>query len=255
MPAIPSDIRSQRAESATWFKLAEDIDAVLMKAAAEAMTKTAGSTNWAPEAVAVRILLRSCKTFQAVILLTERGMVAEGRTLVRSLVENAFGVGALLEDADTFLKMLRDDSEASRRNQGSFILAEKLTQSSVDHGRLQKAIDAIDKKASIMSPKKVAKLGPLLKEYLTYQRLSDDAAHLSAKSLQHHVTIALDRSGWCYRWDDGNSDENAATLHDAIRMALFIGIGITQLIDDTQNNAAFQPLISRFQAMPTVPPI
>ena len=33
----------------------------------------------AAEAVAVRVLLRSCGTLQGVILLTERGMSAEGR--------------------------------------------------------------------------------------------------------------------------------------------------------------------------------
>ena len=88
---ITNGIANLRAEDADWFKIAEDVNAALMrtvKAAAAAVQ----TTSMTPEAVAVRVLLRSCGTLQGVILVTERGMVAEGRMLARSLVENAFDV-------------------------------------------------------------------------------------------------------------------------------------------------------------------
>ncbi len=86
---IANGIANLRAEEADWFKIAEDVNAALMRTA-KAATAAVKTTSMTPEAVAVRVLLRSCGTLQGVILLTERGMVAEGRMLARNLIERAF---------------------------------------------------------------------------------------------------------------------------------------------------------------------
>ena len=112
-------------------------------------------------------------------------------------------------------------------------------------------IDNIEKPA-IMSPKKIAGLGPLINQYLAYQRLSDDAAHLSAKSLDRHVLTDEARSGWRYKWGPGDQDENATTLHYTILAALHIGVGITQMLKDMDGNAEFGDLSKRFEVMPPV---
>ncbi len=84
-----------RSENADWFVLAEDLNAALMALTKSAMN-TVRTTSWDPKAVAVRLLLRCCSNLQGIILLTERGMAPEARTLVRSLLEGAFGLAALL---------------------------------------------------------------------------------------------------------------------------------------------------------------
>ena len=249
---ITAGIAGIRAENATWFKLAEDTNATLMRAAV-AGARTIKTTNWSREAVAVRIAMRSCGTLQGVILLTERGMVTEGRMLARSLIENSFCMTALVDNAAAFLDMLREDSEASRRQQGKFVKDQNLGGSDVDRQKLQAAIDAIDKKAAIMSPKKVAALGPLLIQYLNYQGLSDDAGHVSASSLHRHVQRHPDGSGWDYRWLAGDQGENATTLHRTLLATLPIGIALTQILDDSAGNVAFQALAERFRVMPLVP--
>jgi len=252
---ITNGSASVRAENSDWFKLAEDTNAALMRTAIAA-TSGVKTASMAPEAVAVRVLLRSCGTFQGVILLTERGMVAEGRTLARSLTENAFCVVALLVDPAAFIKMLKADSDASRRNQGKFVLAEQLIAAGAKRDKLQATIDAIDKKAGIMSPKKVAAIGPLFRQYLFYQRLSDDAAHPSSKSLHRYMVTVESRSGWRgYKSGAGDQGENAATLHSAILAALPIGVGITEMLKDKDGNAEFAALADRFEAMPPVPPV
>ncbi len=248
---IAGGIAGIRTENIAWFELAEDTNAALMRAAV-AGVRMARTTNWSRETVAVRIAIRSCGTLQGVILLTERGMVAEGRMLARSLIENSFCMAALVDNAVAFLNMLRADSEASRRNQGKFIIAQKLGDSDVDRQKLQVAIDAIDKDAAIMSPKKVAALGPLLIQYLNYQGLSDDAGHVSASSLHRHVLPHPDGSGWDYRWLAGDQGENAATLHRTLLASLPIGIALTQILNDPNSNLAFQALAERFRVMPPV---
>lgn len=190
-----------RVEIPDWLDLADDVNKALMQVAAFG-TNTVKTSTWDPKAVAVRVLLRSCGTFQGVILLTEHGMVAESRTLARSLIEDAFAIAALHDAPDTFLKMLKDDSNQSRRRQANFMMAENLIKDQVANDKLKDAMDKVEK-ADILSPKKVAALGPLLKQYLSYQRLSDDAAHLSAKSLDRHVMTTPKRDGWHYRFGPG----------------------------------------------------
>ena len=249
---IAGGVAGIRAENATWFKLAEDTNATLMRAtiAGARMVRT---TNWSREAVAIRIAIRNCGTLQGVILMTERGMVTEGRMLARSLIENSFCMTALVDNAAVFLDMVRADSEASRRQQGKLIVDQKLGDSDVDRQKLQVAIDAIDKKAAIMSPKRVAALGPLLIQYLSYQGLSDDAGHVSASSLHRHVLPHPDGSGWDYRWLAGDQGENATTLHRTLLATLPIGIALTQILNDPAGNVAFQALAERFRVMPPVP--
>jgi hypothetical protein len=251
---VTNGIVSLRAENADWFKLAEDTNAALMRTAIAA-TSTVKTTSMAPEAVAVRVLLRSCGTFQGVILLTERGMVAEGRTLARSLIENAFCITALLVNPAATIEMLKADSDASRRNQGKFVLAEQLVAAGAKRDKLQATIDAIDKRAEIMSPKKVAALGLLQRQYIFYQRLSDDAAHPSARSLHRHMLTDASRSGWIYKSGAGQQGENAATLHSAILAAIPIGVCITEMLKDTEGNAVFSELADRLQAMPPMLPV
>jgi hypothetical protein len=247
---ITGAITHFRAENADWFKIAEDLNTVLMRTA-KAATSAVKTTSMTPEAVAVRVLLRSCGTLQGVILLTERGMVAEGRILARGLIENAFCIAALHDNPEAFIEMLKKDSEASRHLQRKFIVAQDLIASGAKRDKLQAAIDEMEKPA-IMSPKKVAELGPLVKMYLAYQRLSDDAAHPSAKSLDRHVLTDEARTGWKYIWGPGDQGENATTLHYALLAAISIGVGITQMLKDMDNNAEFGDLSNRFDAMPPV---
>jgi hypothetical protein len=140
---VTNGIAGLRAENADWFKLAEDTNTAFMRTAAAA-TNAVHSTSITPRAVAVRVLLRSCGTLQGVILLTERGMVAEGRTLARGLIEDAFCVAALNDSPATFMQMLKKDSEASRHQQRKFIIAQGLIANGAARDKLQTAIDAND---------------------------------------------------------------------------------------------------------------
>lgn len=246
-----NDIARVRAENNDWFKLAEDMNEALMRTAT-ALTNAVKTTTWAPEAVAVRVLMRSCGTLQGIVLLTERGLVAEGRNLVRSLLENAFCIAALVDDPETFTKMLRDDSEASRQRQRKFIDVQNLIADGAAREKLQ--ADIIDfGKIQHMNLRDIAERGAVLTMYLAFLRLSDDAAHLSAKSLHRHVRKDPTGSGWHYNWCIGDQDENASTLHLTILAALAIGVGISEMLEEVIGNAEFGDLADRFQSMPRAP--
>lgn len=249
-PSIEKSRADFRAQNQAWFDLADDTNAVLMKAVISA-TELAKTDSWNPLAVATRVALRSSGTMQGAILMAERGMTVQARTLARSLMEDGFCIAALDSKPDEFIEMLKADSEASRRLQGKFIQAQSLVEAGEPRDKLIAAIDALGK-PDILSPKKVAEMGPLTKQYLAYQRLSDDSAHTSARSINHHVFANETHTGWCYRVGPATAEENAATLHQVVLGALPIAIGITQIVNDEETNKAMPPLMDRFMAMPAV---
>jgi hypothetical protein len=244
----PDDgIDAIRGENADWFALAEDLNRAFTGLAVASM-ETAKTSLWDPKAVAVRLLLRCCGNFQAVILLTERGMVVEGRTLVRSLIEGAFAIAALVNRPSEFIDLLKADSEASRRRQGQFLLAQKLIDDSQRQANLQSVVDAIGK-VEFINLKRLAELGPLGRLYLSYQRLSDGAAHVSARALDHHVHRNQSNDGWCYEWGTGRLETNAATLYHAILAAIPVALGVTEVLKDTKGNAELARIVRRLDTM------
>jgi hypothetical protein len=238
-----------RAANPAWFELAHAMNGVLVATATRAMDATKGH-NWSQEAVAVRLLLRTLESFQAVILLSERGMVSPARALVRTIVEDSFCAAALLDEPEKVIKMLRDDSDASRRGQAMFISEQQLGNEPAMLAKLEAAIQAMDKKPRI-NWKDMAKLTSMLPQYLNYQRLSDGALHTSAASLDLHIARRPDRQGWAYRVGPGEPGDIAATLHRAVLAAMPVGIVVTQIVPDATGNAALAELGDRFQALPT----
>jgi hypothetical protein len=246
--AVAKESEAIRAENKDWFQLADDLNALLMCIAKHA-TSTVKTDKWATEATATRILMRACGSFQAGILTAERGMTAEARIMARSLIEDAFCLAALAYKPDEFLAMLKEDSDASRRLQGKFIEAAGLIAKGEERDKLLAAIDQLGK-PDTMNVKRLAGLGPLTKQYLYYQRLSDDAAHTSGKALEHHV--AHGNGGWCFRWGPATGEETAATLHHLVIGGMPIAVGAVQILKDEANGKALAPLADRFSAMPNV---
>lgn len=241
-------IHEMRAANRPWFDLAYDVNTALMSVATRAMEATKGH-NWSQEAVAVRLLLRTTQSFQGAILLSERGMVSPARVLVRTIVEDSFCAAALVDKPDEVIQMLRDDAEASRRGQANFISERQLGDPAM-LANLRAAIQSMDKKARI-NWREMAKRGPMLPQYLNYQRLSDGAVHTSAASLDRHTARRLDKQGWAYRMGPGEPGDIAATLHRAVLAAMPVGIIATQIVPDVTGNAALLALGDRFQALPT----
>lgn len=185
------------------------------------------------------------------ILVTEYGLVSEGRTLARSLIDNAFGVAALRAEPEKFVRMLRSDSAVSVRSQAKFA-KEKLNTTKANRNALHKAIEAIGMHER-MDFLKLAGMGPLLRFYLNYQRLSDGAAHISVTSLRRHMRKGPE--GVDFTWGVGSDTDNASTLSIAIMAALAVGIGLTEVFADSASNQVFASLVQRCEAIPPADPI
>ena len=251
-PGAQQAIAVIREENREWFRLAEDTHTTLMQIVRIASaSESARGSNWSKEAVAVRLLLRTCGYLHGVVLLAEHGMVVQARTLTRSIIEDSFVAGALITSPDKMVAMLREDSEASRRNQARFIIARRLGTSDDDLRRLQTVADEIGRKADLLSPKKIAQLSSMLMQYINYLRLSDDSVHTTASSLDKHLLANADRTGWTYKFVSAERGDVTSTLHRTVLAALPVGIVINQLVPDIRNDAELADLGDRFQALPT----
>jgi hypothetical protein len=237
-----------RAECPEWFTLVVDISAALTRAVQYGMNNVQ-TISMDPKAVGVRVGQRALGAFQGIILLTERGMVSEARTLVRVVLECAFGISALISKPEEFMKALDDDYRESRRRRGEF-LSNSNTITPEDIARLQPVLEMLEKRR-LLSPKALVNMGVLQSAYLPYLWFSDDAVHLSARSLDRYVE-QTDGDGWYYRVGPGTSDENRFTLSQAVFAAVPTGIGLTEFIGDSAGQLAFTHLAERFRQMPSV---
>ncbi|MEW6211974.1 MAG: DUF5677 domain-containing protein [Acidobacteriota bacterium] len=248
---MPEQVQLMRQEIPAWFALAEDTNRTMMRI--QRAAKDAVRTNsMDPQAIAVRLLIRACYSLQGVIVMTERGMVAEARMLVRSIAEDAIYLAALVSNPDDFIAKLKEDSDAARARQGKFLLAEKLVQ----EGQREKLMEAVEGigKVKNFNVRDLAGKGPLTGMYLTYLRLSDDAGHMSAKSIDRHIH-RNDDGTWLYKVGPGTAEDNAATLYHAVMAAIAVGVGITDLIEATRAGSNFRELADRVAAMPAVPTV
>ncbi|WP_186131958.1 hypothetical protein [Burkholderia gladioli] len=145
--------------------------------------------------------------------------------------------------------MLKEDSEESRRRQGKFILAQRLGNDDLKREALGRLINAIDVKLQTISPKRVAELGPIVKLYLQYQRLSDDSAHLTARSLEHYVVH--EQGGWILAPGTPSVHDNAATLRLALQSSLLTGLAICEVLRFSTEHHEVGTLLHRLETMPS----
>lgn len=230
------------------FDAANDLNYLIMNLVVEA-TEAAQTNAISPEAVAVRLLMRAATTYQSVLLLAERGIVADARTLARSLVEDAFMIAAICTRPIEFMELFVKDSKASQKRQTAFVIDQKLAQGEALE-QLKEKLSEFEPRLTPFVMKNVAAMGPLEKQYLMYQRLSDDSAHPSATALNHHVYKAPDKSGWTYLWQVAGKDETSATLHSAFLGIVPVAIGVMDLLKLETYRGDLDSILKRIQAAP-----
>ncbi|MBA6134841.1 MULTISPECIES: DUF5677 domain-containing protein [Pseudomonas] len=228
------------------FTIAYDLNTLVMRLTADA-AEAAQVTSMEPAAIAVRVLMRACGTFQSVLLLASRGNVADARTLVRGLVEDSFMIAAICKDPEKFLKLFKDDANASRKRQTKLVIDNGWAEGETLERLQAIAAELTGKNTPV---KDLAGHGVLEKQYLLYSRLSDDSAHPSATSLNHHVNAELDKSGWRYQWKVADRDETSATLHAAFQGLVPVAIGVAEFLKLSEYGGALNAILLAIENAP-----
>ncbi len=235
-----------REANSIWFSIAERTSDALNQCAARAMESVEGS-SLAPEVVATLIGVRATGNFQAAILLANRGMVAEARTMIRGCVEASICLAALHDNPQEFVRLLKLDDGASRKAQAKFIIENPLTDDEAELDRLRAILSSIEGGRNLPI-RELAGLGSYNRMYLYYRILSQDAAHISARSLHRHMTMGDE--GWTgYQWGPDDPESVSETLNLGTLVVLGLGVALTQVVGDGVSNATFARLSEEHASM------
>lgn len=239
-PEVEPLIADCRKQSALWFALAEDIN----RSAQSALTGyQIGEGITLQHLLTVLLLIRTLSNFQGGLLMAERGMVVEARTLFRCCFENAFWLGALLKDADNFIADIMGDEVASLKSKARWIMRDP---SRLDFSgpnapaRLKARLEEMERehgKVKAQGLEDAANRGSLSDGYLYYKVLSGDAAHPSVSAMSRYVSLSRNTLAGivCGPF----LDEVAGSINCGCQALIAAGIAATQIFGDTAHNAEF----------------
>jgi hypothetical protein len=240
-PDIEPIIAQCRKQNALWFALAEDIN----RAAQATLTKYRIGPGEIPvqHLFGLLLLIRTLSNFQGGLLMAERGMAIEARTLFRCCFENAFWLGALLKDGDKFISDIMGDEVASTKSKAKWLLREpsRLDFSGPNAAaKLRARVDEMEKswgKVSGQGLEDAAKRGSLGDGYLYYKVLSGDAAHPSVSAMDRYVQ--RDRKSIRGITCGPFLDEVSGSLNCGCQAMIAAGVAITEMFHDTEHNREF----------------
>jgi hypothetical protein len=121
-PAVAGYITDHRNQYADFFGLADALNRVGQGVMSEANVTITDQRAADPKLLTLLLLIRTMSNFQGVILLVERGMIVEARTLARSCYENVYCLSALQKDGAGFVKAMLADELYARKAASNWLL-------------------------------------------------------------------------------------------------------------------------------------
>lgn len=208
---------AQAASEAGWGSLVRDLNQTTQRLLID--TKLPFQNLLSDPPILSRMLLgRALSNFQGGVLLLERGMAVEARTLARACLETAFCLTAVLTQGSPFGMRLVADAEKHRRMLAKNLLAVSDAALPADEvARLQDLVASVptDVVPHWLGADEMARASPIAGMYLFYRSLSGDAAHPSIGSLERYFRRDQDnaiRFVWGPEFDRDTVDDTAYLL-------------------------------------------
>lgn len=189
-PIVMDEWRSQaRLSAPLWFELIQDIN----RGAVALLTALGPAKGSDRELVAAAMFGRALQSFEATVILVERGMLADAGSLARNIVESAVFLGGLAL-IDDFPKRMAESNNAH-----FFGMAKAIAERMEEHGAQEDLAAAEELRELLQSVKdqgfarfninlrvlaKEVGMDPLYE--VVYRTLSGDAAHPSLTSIERH---------------------------------------------------------------------
>lgn len=219
-PDLKGWTNSVRSDHKVWFDLAEELN----KACMDAMYSAKPLQSSKKQLVASLIFRRTLQSFQGVILLAERGMMADARTLVRNCVESAITLGRASVD-DNFIDDLISSNVKHHKAVADKILSSQDILNHLEPEQTDKLKqlkrDLKDIHSDSMKLEQAAKKAGISVLYDTvYRKTSGDAAHVTVDSLNRHLQRDLEQNITGLSFQPETKDLND-TLSGAISALLF----------------------------------
>ncbi|MFJ4375092.1 DUF5677 domain-containing protein [Pseudomonas japonica] len=244
-PDIKSTTDSIRKENTELFSLLLDMNSTFQKILIKGTEKHHKSTMNV-KVIATFAAIRSAENFQAAIMMIERGMITQARIMARCLYENAFCIGALAENPERFLSLLKGDNIAAKRGQAKALKDGSQTLTSDLQIIIEKHLSG--EKGRHLMWNEIAEMSSLKRDYVFYKLLSDDAMHLSASSLNRYMVTNPDGKTWQgYNFGPGTNSEILESAKLCASPMIAIIIGYLQATDDPSFDSKVRALINRYE--------
>jgi len=174
------------------FELAERLSRVGQKLMLSTQLTMPGGVLDA-RGLALLLFVRVLSNFQGMILLAERGLVVEARTLARSCLESTFALVAGVKQQDAFVpKMVSHALDARTKAANSMLERARNSDliSDKSQAKLRKYVDEVKAEGEALAAFAtidMARRSGLEDFYIFYRALSGDAAHPTLDALNRYV--------------------------------------------------------------------
>lgn len=226
-------IEKHRKEYSEWFKLCEDINIF----AHSTMFKMTIHNKYLPDIIAASLYIRSMSNFQGVILMAERGMINEAKSLLRCLLECEFAIVSVDKDknvTDQFVLedqlQRRDYLKAYKRNRKSGVPHAADAPSVEELDNLLHEIESEIKKNNIkkLTKRDLAEKAGLLETYDSAYKLLSGTIHVNARDLEQYLELGEAGEIKTLFWGP-DVKEIDFILFTAAETMLFVLIGISRI--------------------------
>jgi hypothetical protein len=249
-PAIADFPAMYRDMAKGYFDMAEEFSRIGQGIAMRAMD-AAPDNHRDPIVMATVLLFRTLQSFQAAVILCERGMATEARMVLRSCFENSFCLTALVDDAPKLMAAFESDEKHTQKALTKFVAQSEERMQHLDT-KTKKALrtaasnaEQVWGKVKQLAMDDIAKKSAFADSYLMYRALSADASHPSHRSLDRF----FDRKGGDV-WDFTLGPQPTEIIADSINMGCLALAGVlvafTQFVGDTDGNRAAAHVLSAY---------
>lgn len=189
--AVDHWIVDARASAPKWFSLVTDVN----RDAVRVLTTLVPRRSCDRELIAAALFARAVQSFEASVILSERGMLSDAGAIARSVVESAIFLGGVAHVQD-FSRNMAGDNNAHYYSMAKAI-AEQLEQwgddsGSEDAAALRTLVSEVDEKGhkrKSINLRQIAKdVGMDFLYEFVYRRLSGEHGHPTLTSLEWHFS-------------------------------------------------------------------
>ncbi len=212
-----------------WFAHARALNREALRAFHRREDAVIDRTTHDPICIATRLMMKSLDSFQSAMILYERGLSAEGDTLVRGVYEIAFWLGFLNAEPEQAVATFKNEEIRSQRSRARFY-KKQLEQGAINTSKeskkdllnhLNELEKAFDSKNNVQL-EEVAKKAGLITYFDAYKHLSASSAHASLHSLHRYLKSNGDGTFNGHIW---GPDTEKLNEHIALLCA-GLGVGI-----------------------------
>ena len=191
-PEINRWIERYRAENADAFRLAVDLNQVAHRLMLSTEVQT-GNPYKDAQTLATLLLIRVLSNFQGMMLMAERGLIVEARTLARTCLESTFALVAGVKDQEEFVPKMIAHSADHRSKAANWLLNRANREDFLSDDSEAKLRAFLAKQGddgetlAAFHIQDMARRAQLEDMYIFYRTLSGDAAHPTLDAISRYV--------------------------------------------------------------------